>query len=247
MLGLLKDYGASRRNHGADDHPQIPRSGGFLRRRQRAQARRQDRRRPGRRTRPAQHGGNDDRRRGRAALGGENLGLGEPLQPRNRGPVGGERRGARCGGRLQPEGARRRNRRHRGRLRQRAEPTRRGAFRPASDQARPGAGQRQGFRAQARPFRQVQGVRIARGAAEERDGADDVGRREHGVPRVRQAADRLRSAGGFRPTRSARGRANSSSATTSRRSRPTRRSAISRAATCSVRCWRANSARKWMC
>ena len=92
---------------------------------------------------------------------------------------------------LRSAGARGRDRRHRRRFRQRPEPARRGALRAASDQGRTGAGARPEFRAQARPFRQIQGVRPARGAAEERDRADHVGRREHGVPRLRQAADRL--------------------------------------------------------
>ena len=61
-------HGASRRDHRADDHPQVPRGRGVLRRRQRAPARRQGRRRQGRSTHDARDGGDDDRRRGRAPL-----------------------------------------------------------------------------------------------------------------------------------------------------------------------------------
>ena len=70
--------------------------------------------------------------------------------------------------------------------------------------------------------------------------ADHVGRREHGVPQLRQAADRQLGCWlSPEPMRAKRARADRA-ATTSRRRRPRRRSAISPAATCSARCWRAN-------
>ena len=49
----------------------------------------------------------------------------------------------------------------------------------------------QDFEPKRGPLRQIQGVRAAGGAAEKRDRAGDVGRREHGVSILRQAADRL--------------------------------------------------------
>ncbi len=160
---------------------------------------------------------------------------------RGRGPVRRERRGPRRRQRLRHQGEGRRDRRHRRRLGQRPERAGRGAFRPAADQARPGPDPRPGFRADARPFRPLQGVRPARGAAEERLGAEHVGRREHGVPQVRQGADgpaRLLAVARADPRQGARAdRALQRQDALARR----RRSATSPAATCSARCWRASS------
>ena len=66
---------------------------------------------------------------------------------RDRGPLCRERRRPRRGRRFRSSGPGRRDRRHRRRFRQRPEPARRGALRPAPDQARPGPGSRPGFRA----------------------------------------------------------------------------------------------------
>ena len=108
---------------------------------------------------------------------------------RDRRPVRRERRGPRRGQRLRHQGPPRRDRRHRRRLGQRPERARRGPVRTAPDQARAGPDPRRELRADARPLRPLQGVRPAGGAAEERLRADHVGRREHGVPHLRQGAD----------------------------------------------------------
>ena len=67
--GPAARHGPSRRDHRGDDQPQVPRGRGVLRRRQRAQARRQGRRRQGRRPLDARDGGDDDRRRRGAPVG----------------------------------------------------------------------------------------------------------------------------------------------------------------------------------
>ena len=73
-------HGASRRDHGRDDQPQVPRGRGVLRRRQRAQARRQGRRRQGRRALDARNGGDDDRRRRGPPIGGARRGAAKRRQ-----------------------------------------------------------------------------------------------------------------------------------------------------------------------
>ena len=87
----------------------------------------------------------------------------------------------------------------------------------------------------------LQDLRPARGAAEERHRAAHDGRREHRVPRLRQAAHRqLRLVAVARPDAREGARADrplSGQDALDRR----RRSRTSRAATCSARCWRASS------
>ena len=128
ILGLLRDMAHRGEITVADDQPQVPRGRGVLRRLHRAEARRQGRRRQGRRGVDPRHGGDDDRRRGRPPVGGARHGAAERRRDaRDRRPVRRERRRARRGQRLRHQGPRRRDRRRRRRLRQRPERAGRGA------------------------------------------------------------------------------------------------------------------------
>ena len=183
ILGLLQGHGASRRDHGADDHPQIPRGRGVLRRRQRAAARRQGRRRQGRRTLDARDGGDDDRRRRRAPVGRARQGAAKS-ERRSRSPgcfvENDEGRDAVAGFDLKVKA---------GEIVGIAGVSGNGQ----SELVEALSGQRpiklgqvliddQNFEPKRDHFDTLQSVRPARGAAEERHRADHVGRREHGVP-----------------------------------------------------------------
>ena len=99
---------------------------------------------------------------------------------------------------------------------------------------------RQAVRADAREHGQLQDLRPARGAAEERHRAAHVGGREHGVPHLRQAADHQ-----HRLVAVARADAREGARADRRLPRQDalareRRSRTSPAATCSAPCWRAS-------
>ncbi len=116
--------------------------------------------------------------------------LGRPTVARTRRPVRRRRSGRSSGRWRQPQDRGRRDPRHRGRVGQRAGGAGRGAGRPASVARRPHLHSRQAVRARASRLRPFQGLRPSRGAAQERHRAAHVGRREHGVPRLRQASHR---------------------------------------------------------
>ena len=143
-------------------------------------------------------------------------------------------------------GPRRRNRRHRRRLRQRPAPAGRGARRPARGRKRRDPHPRRSLSCQPRGDAPAQDVVAARGAAEEAcvggmSVADNIAFREF------DRAPFARKAGGSTDRRFATTPSARSGCTRSRPARRTRRSPRCRAATCSARCWRANSAARSRC
>ncbi len=234
-------HGQAGRAHDPDDHPQVPRGDGVRRRGHDPAAGQARRARPRRRPHPRRHGPHHDR--GRAidraagALRRLRASHGSRSAASTRSTTAASRRCATFRSRIRA-----------GEIVGIAGVSGNGQrqlVEVLAGQREAEAGQihigGEPYHARPRGDAPPQGLVPAGGAAEERLRGAHERRRQSGVPRLRPAAVRARRAGGSIDPPSASGRRARSSATRSRPAAPIPRSASSRAATFSARCWRASS------